>query len=219
MMGRGHEHWHPSPEFYYQPGGGPMLDMGPYYLTALLNLLGPVKRLSGIAKQTYDTRTILSKPKRGTVMNVSTPDHYVGVIEFADGCSGTIVQSFSMRAAHYDGARPITIFGTEGTLRVPDPNGFDGVPQLAAHTEDGKDEFVDVPHAFVPGYGRSVGLADMAAAIRTGRPHRCSLEQAFCVLDLMIGFRDASDTGRQYEPALPYERPPAMDPSLPYGTV
>jgi predicted dehydrogenase len=133
MMGRGHEHWHPSPEFYYEKGGGPMFDMGPYYLTALLNLLGPVNRVTGFTSMSRPTRTIVHKdgeskrgPKYGKPINVETADHYVGAMEFAGGAVGTIIQSFAMRAAEYDRGNPIHIFGTDGAIKVPDPNQFDG---------------------------------------------------------------------------------------------
>src|SRR4051794_33315141 len=134
MMGSGHEHWHPNPEFYYEVGGGPMFDMGPYYLTALLNLLGPVKRITGAASIAIPDRTITHRnresgekgPKFGKKIDVETPDHICGTMEFAGGAVGTIITSFATRFPSHDGKQPITIYGTEGTLRVPDPNQFDG---------------------------------------------------------------------------------------------
>jgi predicted dehydrogenase len=213
MMGRGHEHWHPSPEFYYQKGGGPMFDMGPYYLTALLNLLGPVKRVTGFTSMSRPERTIYSKdkegkpgPKHGQRIPVETADHYVGAMEFANGAIGTIVQSFAMRAAEYDRGNPIHVFGTEGAIKVPDPNQFDGKVFLCRYN-DTKDEYVEQPHATPTGYGRSVGLADMAAAIRANRPHRCSAEQAFAVLDLMQAFDESSARGGAIQPTTTYDRP------------
>lgn len=217
LMGRGHEHWHPSPEFYYERGGGPMFDMGPYYLTALLNLLGPARRVMGMASIGIPHRTITSKPKLGKQIAVETPDHIVGSIEFESGCVGTIVTSFATRAASYDGKNPITIFGDRGTIRVPDPNGFDGPVFLCQFGE--KDEFAEQPHTFRKGYGRSVGLADMATAIRQNRPIRAGGEQAMAVLDLMQAFLDSSDTGRAVEPTVRYHRPAAMDASLPFGVL
>src|SRR5256714_750780 len=184
MMGRGHEHWHPSPEFYYEVGGGPMFDMGPYYLTALLNLLGPVRRYSGMASIAIPERTITSQPKHGKKITVETPDHVCGMLEFENGAVGSIVTSFATLYAGYDGKNPITIFGEEGTVRVPDPNGFDGPVFLRRR---GEEEWQEVPHAFPTGYGRAVGIADLAHALRSGRPHRASGEQAFAVLDLMQG--------------------------------
>jgi predicted dehydrogenase len=216
MMGRGHESWHASPEFYYQVGGGPMFDMGPYYLTALLNLLGPIKRLSGMASIAIPERTITSQPKAGKKIQVETPDHIVGTIEFVNGCVGTIVQSFATMFPIHDGKQPITIYGEAGTLKVPDPNGFDGIVSLRLA---GEKEWQEAPHAFVKGYGRSIGVADMAYAIRTGRPHRANLEQAFTVLDVMQGFLDSSSAGKMCAPVTTYQRPAAMPANLPFGTL
>lgn len=216
MLSRGHEHWHANPEFFYEPGGGPMLDMGPYYVTALLNLLGPVKRLAGCATIAIPQRTITSQPKFGKTIQVQTPDHILGSIEFENGAAGTIITSFAMSQPRTSHPQPITIFGTEGALRVPDPNTFDG----AVYLFDGKgDDWREVPHAFVKGYGRAVGLADMAYAIRSGRPIRASGQQAMATMDVMQGFLDSSRRGQYYSPATPYERPAPMAADLPFGTL
>lgn len=217
MIGRGHEHWHPSPEFYYQPGGGPMLDMGPYYLTALLNLLGPAKRVMGMSSISRPTRTITSQPLAGKVVDVTCTDHVLGTVEFENGAVGSVIQSFAMRAGS-GAASPIVIYGTEGTLHVPDPNQFDGPVKICCFG-DGKDEFVDVPHAFPTGYGRSVGLADMASAIRTGRPHRAGGRQALAALEVLQAFTESSDTDRAVYPKTRYERPTPMAVGLPFGTL
>ena len=219
----GHESWHPNPEFYYEVGGGPMFDMGPYYLTALLNLLGPVKRIMGAASIAIPERTITHKnreggpgPKFGKKVAVETPDHICGTIEFEKGCTGTIIQSFATRFAGYDGNQPITIYGTEGTIRVPDPNSFDGLVHIRKNDDA---DWTEVPHAFVKGYGRSVGLADMAYAIRSGRKHRANGELAFAVLDLMAGFLDSSEKGKAYKPKSKFKRPAPMPAELPFGTL
>ncbi len=218
MLSRGHENWHPSPEFYYHVGGGPMFDMGPYYLTALLNLLGGVKRVMGMASITRPERTITSKPKFGQTIKVETPDHVLGMMEFENGCVGSIMQSFAMRAGS-GAASPIVIYGTEGTLQVPDPNGFDGAVKLCRF-EDGKpDDFVEQPHTFVKGYGRSIGLADLAYAIRSGREDRCNGNQALAVLDLMQAFLDSSKSGQAVTPSVAYHRPAPMPANLPFGTL
>jgi predicted dehydrogenase len=216
MLCGGHEGWHPNPEFYYEVGGGPMFDMGPYFLTALLNLLGPVKRITGSATIAIPDRTIGSQPKTGKKIVVETPDHICGTMEFENGTIGTIVTSFAVRHPDYDWKLPIIIYGTEGAIRVPDPNGFDGVPQLRRGAEQ---PWQEVPHTFLKGYGRSVGLADMAHALRSGRAHRASAEQAFTVLDLMQGFLDSSRKGRACTPVLRYERPAPMPTSLPFGML
>jgi predicted dehydrogenase len=216
MMNRGHEGWHPNPRFYYEPGGGPMFDMGPYYLTALFNLFGPVRRLSGMATVAVPERVITSQPRAGERIGVETPDHVCGTIEFASGPVGNIVQSFATHHPVYEPAHPITVYGTDGTMKVPDPNTFDGTVFVRGA---GDSEWRAVPPAFVTGYARSVGLADMAYAIRSGRAHRASGELAFAVLDAMQGFFDSSDGGRVYEPAATFERPAPMPARLPFGVL
>jgi predicted dehydrogenase len=119
MMGHGPENWHPDPETFYQPGAGPMFDMGPYYLTALVNLIGPVKRVTSCAKITFPERTIGSQPKAGTRFKVNTPTHVVGIMEFAGGAVGSIITSFDVWASNLP---CIEIYGTAGTLSCPDPN-------------------------------------------------------------------------------------------------
>jgi predicted dehydrogenase len=214
MLCRGHENWHPSPEFFYEAGGGPMFDMGPYYLTALLNLLGPVRRYGGMASIAIPQRTITSAPKHGQHITVQTPDHICGTLEFVDGAVGTIITSF---ATHFPvTGPPITLYGEEGTLEVCDPNGFDGGIRVRT---PGDEDWVDLEPRFLTGYGRAVGLADMCTALASGRPHRCSGEQAFAVLDLMQGFLDSSEAGRCLTPELVYERPAPMRADLPFGTL
>jgi predicted dehydrogenase len=216
MQGRGHETWHPSPEFFYEAGGGPMFDMGPYYLTALLNLFGPVKRISGMASIAIPKRIITSEPKKGKKIRVKTPDHIIGLIEFENGAVGTIIQSFAIIDGGFSGSHPILINGTEAAMHVPDPNGFDGIVKIR---KLGEKEAVEMPHTFVTGYGRSVGLADMAAALRSGREHRANGNQAFAVLDLMQGFLDSSAKGKSLTPVTDYTRPAPMPANLPFGQL
>lgn len=213
MLRRGPESFHPSPEFFYDPGGGPMFDMGPYYLTALLNLLGPVRRIQGAAAIEIPERTIATGPRQGATIPVSTPDHVCGTLEFDCGAVGALITSFAIAHGEYDRKYPITVYGTEGALRVPDPNHFDGEVWVR-RIEDA--EWQPVPHVIPTGYGRSIGLADLAYAIRSGRPHRASGDQGLAVLDLMQGFLDASATGIAYAPAVPYRRPAPL-PDLPFG--
>jgi predicted dehydrogenase len=216
MMCRGHESWHPNPEFYYEVGGGPVFDMGPYYLTALLNLLGPAKRLNAMASISFPQRTITSEPKKGKKIKVETPTHISGAMEFQNGAVGTMIMSFDTYFAPHDRAQPITIYGEKGTMKVPDPNGFDGPVHIRMAADK---DWVEVPSSFVKGYGRAVGLADMAYAIRSGRKARCNGEQALAVLDLMQGLLDAADKGRDIAINTPYERPAPMNPALPFGTL
>ena len=215
-MSRGHEAWHPSPEFYYERGGGPMFDMGPYYLTALFNFFGPVRRVTGAASTAIPERTITSRPKSGKTIRVETPDHVCGTVEFESGVTGVVIQTFATHHPTYDENHPITVYGTEGTLKVPDPNTFDG-PVFLRRAED--KEWREAPSPFVRGYGRSVGLADMAHALRSGRPHRASGDLAFAVLDAMQGFLEASENGVAYRPQVRFERPAPMPAELPFGVL
>src|SRR5215210_783616 len=127
MMSHGPEGWHPNPEFFYQPGAGPMFDMGPYYLTALISLIGPVQRVAASARSTFPTRLIGSEPKKGQIIQVTTPTHIAATLDFANGAIGTIITSFDMWG--YNLPR-IEIYGSEGSLSVPDPNRYDGPVRL-----------------------------------------------------------------------------------------
>jgi predicted dehydrogenase len=215
-MGPGHEHWHPLPNFFYEPGGGPMLDMGPYYVTALLNLLGPAKHLSGMASIAIPRRTITSQPNAGKIIQVATPDHVCGIMEFEQGAIGTIIASFATKFPQYDGRWPIVIYGTEGTLLVPDPNRFDGSVRIR---RTGDSDFADIPPVFSHQYERGIGLLDMAYAIRRRRPMRAGLEQIWCVLDIMLGFLISARTGRRYFPRVKYHRPKPMPADLEFGVL
>lgn len=206
MIGRGHEHWHPDPAFYYDVGGGPMFDMGPYYLTALVALLGPIQRLSGSAQINYPERTILSEPKAGTKITVSTATHISGTIDFASGAIGTITTSFD--AFGGSSLPPIEIYGSEGTIIVPDPNIFGGSVQLRKRDEE---EFITVPlkHNYTEN-NRGIGVADMARAIQNDYPHRANGQLAFHVLEAMHGFHDASESGSFYPMQSTCEKPASL---------
>lgn len=191
MMAGGVEKWHPNPEFFYKPGGGPMLDMGPYYLTALISLLGPIRRVTGSAQMSFPERMITSQPLSGQSILVETPTHIAGVLDFQSGAVGTIITSFDVWAHNLP---PIEIHGSEGSLSVPDPNYFGGVVKLY---REGKWEEVPLTHGYEEN-SRGIGLADMAYAIQENRPQRASGELAFHVLDAMYGFLDSSEQGRHY---------------------
>lgn len=194
MMCHGHESWHPDPEFYYEVGGGPMFDMGPYYLTALVNLLGPVSSVMGSTRISFPERTITSEKKYGKKVTVEVPTHVVGLLNFTNGAIGTIITSFDVWAHHMP---CIEIYGSKGSLIVPDPNGFEGEVKL--WTEDTK-EWQTIPlledRKFT---GRSLGVADMAYAIQNDRPHRANGDLTFHVLDIMHALHDSSTNGQRFE--------------------
>ncbi len=194
MLCHGHESWHPAPEFYYKVGGGPMFDMGPYYLTALVSLMGPVHRVSGSARVTFPTRLITSQPLNGTVITVDVPTHVVGALDFTNGAIATIVTSFDVWAHNMP---CIEIYGTAGSLSVPDPNGFGGPVKVR---RPGMDNWVEVPlsHGYAKNT-RSIGVADMAYGLRTGRAHRANGDLCYHVLDIMHAVHDASKDGKHIE--------------------
>ncbi len=204
MTCRGHESWHPDPEFYYAKGGGPMLDMGPYYVSALVSLLGPVSRLCGISKKSFPTRTITSEKKNGKVIPVETDTHIAGVMEFCNGAAGTIITSFDIWRA--DNPR-IEIYGTKGSMQVPDPNGFGGPVKITRGSGEWQEVPVTRPYS---DNSRGLGVWDMAKALRLGEPHRTNGSFAYHVLDIMLGFTDSSNSGAFYTPQSSCERPAAM---------
>ena len=204
MMCAGHESWHPQPEFYYDLGGGPMLDMGPYYLTALINLLGPITRVSGSARTTHAERMITSQPQYGKIMKVKALTHYATVLDFAQGAIGSMIMSFDCKAAQVP---RIEIYGTEGTLSVPDPNTFGGPVRIGGKGKEWQE--VPLTHGYTEN-SRSIGVADMANAIRSGRPHRASGELAFHVLDAMEAAADASAKGKAITLTSTCQRPAAL---------
>ncbi len=194
MLGSGPERWHPSPQLFYQRGAGPLFDMGPYYLTALIQLLGPARRVTSSARVTHPQRTILSEPLRGTRIDVEVPTHVASVIDFASGPVATLVTSFDVQASRH---RNIEIYGTEATLSVPDPNTFKG-PVMIRGIADTSWSEIEVRTPTLP-QRRGIGLADMIWAQRSGRPHRASADLALHVLEVMTAAIRASDAGRHVE--------------------
>ena len=213
MVCHGHESWHPAPEFYYQAGGGPMMDMGPYYMTALVNLVGRVKGVSGMCGKGFAQRVITSEPKRGTVVDVEVPTHTAGLLQFENGAIGTVLTTFDV---YYDRQAFLEVYGTKGTLRVPDPNGFGGSISLL-RPEDGS--FKEMPLLF--GYGensRGIGVADMAKALRTGRAFRADAQQTLHVLEILTSFEKSGKEERYLELSSPYQKKKAME-NLPVAGV
>jgi predicted dehydrogenase len=208
MICRGHESWHPDPEFYYKHGGGPMFDMGPYYLTALINLMGPVGAVMGMSKISYPERLITSERLNGTSITVEVPTYITGILQFKSGAVGTIFTTFDVK--HTQGAR-LEVYGSKGTLSVPDPNGFGGPVSLLRLEEK---EYKEMPLCF--GYSdnsRALGLADMAKAMESGRRFRANSRQTLHVLEIMSAIETSSREGRlveiesEYEPEAPMISP------------
>jgi predicted dehydrogenase len=205
VTGRGMEMWHPNPDFFYQPGAGPMFDIGPYYLTTLVSMLGPVRRLTGSARISFPERLITSQPLAGTKIKVNTPTHVTGVLDFAGGSVATVITSFDVWAANLP---RVEIYGSEGSLSLPDPNTFGG-PVRVKSAQDEEWQEVPLTHGRTE-ESRGLGVRDLAAAIREDRPHRASAEMAFHVLDLMQSFEEASTSGQHIEIQSRCERPAAL---------
>ncbi|WP_377297869.1 Gfo/Idh/MocA family protein [Rhizobium sp. SGZ-381] len=214
FMCPGHERWHPNPDFYYEAGGGPMLDMGPYYITDLVNLLGPVARVAGFAIAPRSERIITSEPRNGQKIPVHIPTHVCGVMAFASGAVVQIGMSFDVAGHKHV---PIEIYGTEGTLIVPDPNRFGGEIELLKKGGAFEPQATTEPYA--DGNFRSLGVADMAHAILSGRPHRANGDLALHVLEVMEAFGRASDTGETVTITTRPERPAPLKQSLLNGEL
>ncbi len=188
LQGPGPQSWHPSPEFLFQLGAGPLFDLGPYYLTALAAALGPVDRVAASARQAFPEREIGSGPRAGTRFAVEVPTHVSALLEFTAGAAGNSVFSFDSPLRRHDF---FEITGTEATLSVPDPNTFNGAPRLR---RVGAEEWVTVPERGTT-VGRGIGVLEMARAIRTGDQHRASGEMALHVVDVMTAISESADRG------------------------
>lgn len=194
LLCHGHETWHPDPEFYYKRGGGPMMDMGPYYVTALVSLLGPVAAVSGMTKTSFEKRMITSKPHYGEIIDVDVKTHIAGMMAFDSGVIGTIITSFDV----YKAQMPfIEVYGSEGTLSVPNPNTFGGPIKLStAQTK----EFKEIP--FLYNYNensRGLGLADMADAIEKGQEYSANGDLNLHVLEIMTAFEESCKQRKQID--------------------
>lgn len=235
VVSHGHESFHPNPDFFYQPGGGPLLDIGPYYMAALLSLLGPATRCSAMARRTFSTRTIVSEPRRGQNIAVGVDTHVTGNIQFASGAIGTFIASFDV----WDSELPrLEIYGTKGTICLRDidpvdgPNLFGGEVLLRTAEQYRwttlprpavQPEWVSVPiiHRFNETShrvnSRGIGLVDLAYAIRDGRAARASGELAFHCLELMEGLLESAARGRFIELNSTCTRPEPMPLDFPDG--
>ena len=214
VMSRGMEHWHPNPDFFFQPGAGPMLDVGPYYVTNLIQLLGPVKRVAALTTSAFKERTITSEPRAGEKIPVGTPTNIHALMDFASGATVTISTSWDIHA-HRHG--PMELYGADGTLFLPDPNFFGGTVEFGAPGGE-ITELEAWKHPFgIPNEGeranyRVAGLADMATALAEGRPHRCSLELALHAVDVMTSVLKSGETGAFVTLTTTCERPAALGP-------
>ncbi len=201
----GHELWHPAPGFYYQPGGGPLFDMGPYYLASLVTLFGPVMRVSGATVTSSRERTVATGPQAGSALPVEVATHVSAVLEHASGVVSTITVSFEIWATR----TPLfEVYGTQGTMAVPDPNTFTGSPLVAPAATREFAEVADLA-GFVDA-GRGAGLADLAGAAQQGRPARCGGELGFHVLEIMESVLLAGAEHRVVELSSSCERPAAV---------
>lgn len=218
VMSRGMEHWHPNPDFFFQPGGGPILDLGPYYITDLVHLLGPVKRLSAFTNMARTEREVTAEgPYKGTFVKVGTPTTIHGVLEFHNGAIVTIGASWDV-AAH--GHHNIELYGTDGSIFVPDPNFFGG--DLVTASLDGTRTPVtpwshpfgkpnqDLDKAIPRANYRCAGLADMMLSHETGETPRCGLDVALHVVEVMTGLLKAGETGQVLTLQTTCERPRAL---------
>lgn len=227
MASHGVETWHPDPDFYYQRGGGPLFDMGPYYITALINLLGGIKQVYGHASTSYPTRYITAAPHAGETIEVHTPTHIESFLTFDSGATVSLLTSFDV---YHTRQTNIEIYGTKGTLYVPDPNCFGGnivlkngeVGEKCAilfyNGETGKEETYPITFDYGDN-SRCLGLDDMAVAIETGRPGRTTYKQTFHVLEAMAGVLKSAETNTPYVMTSHFEREAPMDPTLPHGKL
>ncbi|MCV3239341.1 Gfo/Idh/MocA family protein [Mesorhizobium sp. ZC-5] len=216
VMSHGMEHWHPNPDFFFQPGGGPILDLGPYYISNLIQLIGPVKRVAALATIPAKERTITSKPRFGEKVPVNTPTTILALLEFESGAAVTFNASWDV----WDhGHAPMELYGEAGTIHVPDPNFFGGTVRYSKTGKPVKkapkwDHPFGIPNqkhkqGAMANY-RTAGLADMAIAIAEGRPHRCSLEAALHAIDVMTGILKSGETGKFVDMQTTCERPAAL---------
>lgn len=218
IMGHGMEGWHPNPDFFFQPGGGPVLDMGPYYVTNLVQLLGPVKAVTAMTAAGFATRTIGSGPRNGEAVPVDTPTTIHGVMEFASGALVTLGASWDVWAHRHAN---MELYGETGSLYLPDPNFFGGEVHMAAAGKDPVALSWDHPFA-KPNYEdnagkkhanyRTAGLADMAVGIAQGRPHRASLDLALHVVDVLTSLLKSGETREWVELSSTCDRPAALAP-------
>lgn len=212
LMSRGPENWHPNPSFFYEKGAGPLFDMGPYYITALVHLLGPIRSVSAVTSKAFQSRTATSKEAFGQTLPVEVPTHNVGILQFHSGASISMTISFDV---HQHSHPPIELYGIEGSIKVPDPNTFAGPVNVWTPTSaEWQQQALSHPYA---SNMRSIGAADIAYSIlsKGQRPHRTSGQLAYHVLEVMCAFENASDAGQ----TIIIESKPEQPSPLPIGLI
>jgi len=203
----GHERWHPNPSFYYQDGGGPVFDMGPYYLTSLINLLGPIERVISCGRRTFSQRTIGSGSRQGESFPVEIQTHFAALLEFKGGPVVSFNASFDVQGHSHV---PIEVYGSEGTLQVPDPNYFGG--QVRHFGKDGTWREIAPTHGYCDRDYRGLGVAEMATALASGAEHRVSDALAFHVLEVMEAIVNSGSSGGPVAIESSCERPRPLKP-------
>lgn len=214
FMCHGPESWHPSPDFYFKKGAGPLMDMSPYYLNALVNMLGPIAGVQGCAKRTFKKRLITSEPRFGERIEVEIPTHISAIFEFANGAMGTLTFSYDVWA-HQQPC--IEVHGTLGSLSVPDPNTFGG-PVRFRGKNDTKWKDVPLTHGYTEQF-RGLGVADMAYAIPGKRKHRASGDLGYHVLDVTTSILRAAESGKRLKISSKCPRPAPLPLGLETGLL
>ena len=217
MAYRGPESWHPNSGFYYRRGGGPLMDMGPYYITALVNLLGPVKRVAGFGSRATDLRRG-SGPNQGNTYPVEVDTHVAAVLEFVSGPVISLTMSFDVFRLSPQMENCIELWGLDGALHAPDPNYFSGEVRFANAGSGSGWETAENTFLY-NGNMRLIGLADMAAGIELGRPHRCSGELAYHVTDVMCSILESAETRQCVELESTCARPAPLREGLAPGEL
>ncbi len=201
MLCHGHESWHPNPSFFYRPGAGPLLDMGPYYITALVSLMGPVVSVQGAAQTTFFEREVLSEPLKGTKINVEVPTHVAALLQFESRSIATLVTSFDV----WDSKTPhIEIHGSLGSMILPNPNWFDG-EVLVSRFDDRVWRSLS-PHVNDPIDRRGLGAIDLVRAVRVGQEPLLSGSLGLHVLEVMEAIAVSAESGERIEVSKPLER-------------
>jgi predicted dehydrogenase len=205
MLAPGPESWHPDPAFFYQRGGGPLLDMGPYYVSAIVSLLGPVARVSASARRTHEVRPVTGGPRVGDMLHVEVATHVAALLELESGAIATLVTSFDC----WDQVHSIELWGTDGTLLLPDPNGHNGTIQRRGRDTQAPWETLDgAPDV----YARGIGLVEMAEALGHGAAPRAGGELAFHVLDVLLSILESAEADAAVEVGSSCQRPAPLAP-------